>query len=217
MIKNNFLKSGYICFFNKVYVSVFSFVSIFFFVLGQNPVFVLIFILSAILHEVAHIIFMKANRVRIKRVFIFPLGCDIVCDTGRLSYKRELIITLSGSFANLLFFTLSFFILKLYPSRLLLFFAVCNLFLGVINLIPLSFFDGGKALRLILYDCLEIDRAFYLHFSFDIFASVIFFVFSLFLILYSDFNFSVSLVTLYASLSVIFGAIKSSYFSFGEK
>lgn len=208
MTKNIFLKGSFICVAGKIYVSVFSFISIALFILGQNPVYVSIIILSALLHESAHICFLKIYRAKIERICIFPLGCEIFADTSRLSYKKELIVTLSGSLTNISLFILSYFVLKLYPLRFLLFFAVCNLFLGVINLIPLSFFDGGKALRLILYDCLEIDRAFYLHFSFDIFSSLIFFIFSLFLILYSNFNLSVSLVTLYASLSVIFGATK---------
>ena len=69
------------------------------------------------------------------------------------------------------------------------------------NLIPLSFFDGGKAIRLILYDCLDIDRAFYIHKGLDIFSALIFICFSVFLMAGSSFNLSVICVVVYASLS----------------
>jgi hypothetical protein len=76
------------------------------------------------------------------------------------------------------------------------------------NLIPISFLDGGKALRLIIYDCLDIDKAFFIHKSLDIFSSVILVIICLFLILCSKYNPSVISILLYAAVSSAAGIKK---------
>lgn len=153
------LKGGMVRLTSRVYVSVFSFFAFAFFVFGQGVSYSAVFMSAIVIHEMSHIFFLHLFKAQIKRVTVFPFGIDIFADTLRLSYKRELISTLAGSFANLCAAAMGCFLFMTVKRPLLLFFVLCNLFLGIMNLIPLSFFDGGKAARLIIYDAFEIDRA----------------------------------------------------------
>jgi membrane-associated protease RseP (regulator of RpoE activity) len=110
---------------------------------------------------------------------------------------------LAGSFSNLLFAIFGGLILSVSPSPPLLFFVICNIFLGTLNLIPMSFFDGGKALRLLIYDSIHPDKAFYFYRFLDILSAFIFVAFSIFLIFISNFNISVCAVMLYAAISTL--------------
>ncbi len=198
MINKHF---GIIRIWDKIHVSVFSFFALVCFISAQGFIYSSLFLSCTLLHELSHILFMCLFGVKISKITVYPFGIDIQSDTSRISYKKELIITLAGSASNLIFAFIGCVFLQKHPSPTLLFFVMCNLFLGCMNLIPLSFFDGGKAIRLILYDCLDIDRAFYIHKGLDIFSALIFICFSVFLMAGSSFNLSVICVVVYASLS----------------
>ena len=187
----------------KISVSIFAFVSLFLFFCSQGILYSLIFTTCAILHECSHLYFLKHYGASLNSITIYPFGVDINADTSRLSYKKELVCTLSGSLANLIFALFAYVLFVLLPSPEVLFFILCNLFLGLINLIPLSFFDGGKALRLLVYDIFEIDKAFYVHKSLDIISALIFVFFCFYAIVSSDFNFSVCAVIIYAAISTL--------------
>ena len=197
-----FLKCGGIIGITKrIHVSVFSFAAFALFYFGQKSVYVPLLLSAALLHELSHLFFLSLFGARVKRITVFPFGIDINADTSRLSYKKELICTLSGCILNLLLASFCCTLLHFFPSPPLLFFTLCNVFLGAFNLIPLSFFDGGKALRLILYDNLDIDKAYYLHRLLDIFSAFAFLVLSFLITVGSDFNLSVICVLIYAALS----------------
>lgn len=193
---------------DKLYVSFFSFVAMIPVIICQGAVYSLIFISAVALHEFSHIFFLCRFGAPITKVSIFPFGIDILADTSRISYKKELICTLSGSFANLISAAAAALLLYIKPTPHLLFFIICSIFLGTLNLIPLSFFDGGKALRLLLYDCIELDRAYYIHRSLDVLSAFILAVFSVFLLLASGFNISVCAVIIYAAVSTLAGTAK---------
>jgi len=192
----------------KLYISVFFFAALVLFFLAQGFSFSLIFIICTLLHEFAHLFFLYRYGAKISKVTLYPFGVDICADTKHLSYKKEIVCTLAGSVSNLVFAVVSSFVMYFYPTPYLLFFIMCNIFLGAFNLIPLSFFDGGKALRLFLYDRLDIDRAFYIHKSLDVFSALIFLCFSLFILTGSNFNLSVICVVIYASVSTFAAYIK---------
>lgn len=162
-----------------------------------------LFLLCVTLHEFAHLFLLYRSGAKIIRITVFPFGIDIYADTSRISYKKELICTLAGSIANMVFAAIGLIILFTFPSPPTLFFVLCNLFLGFMNLIPLSFFDGGRALRLFLYDTLDIDTAFRAAFFCDLFFSVVSLFVCIYLISFSGFNLSVIMIAVYAFTSII--------------
>lgn len=194
---------------DKIYVSVFFLFSLFFFIRGQGVLYSSLFLLSVLLHECSHVFFLVIFKAKIKRITFFPFGIDISADTKFISYKKELVCTLAGSAANMIACISGYGVLLLFPSALLLFFVLCNGFLALLNLIPLSFFDGGKAIRLIIYDCFDIDRAFCLHKWLDMFSACLFLCFSLLMITGSDFNLSVVCVTAYAAISTLIASMRA--------
>lgn len=193
----------------RLRISIFTLFALTFFILGQGFVYSALLLISAAIHEASHLIFLHRYGAKILCVTLYPFGIDINADTSRLSYKKELICTLAGCLANAFFAMVSGAFLLLFPSPQLLFFVLCNVFLCTVNLIPLSFFDGGKALRLVLYDNLDIDKAFYVYKSLEIISAVIFLCFSFFIMAGSDFNLSVICVMIYASLSTFAAYIKT--------
>lgn len=196
-------KVGIIHIFPKLHVSIFALFTVFFFIISQGVVYSGIFLSAVLIHELAHIFFLRKYHVLLQHITIYPFGVDIVCDTGHLSYKKEFIIAVSGSFANLAYAFIGNVVMFFYPSQLLLFFVLCNVFLGIFNLIPLPFFDGGRALRLLLYDRLDINTAFYISKCTDIISAFIFLLLSFLLLDFSNFNFSISATIIYAALSCL--------------
>lgn len=97
--------------------------------------------LAALLHECGHLIAIRFTHGRVRRVDIMPLGARIVT-SGTLSHKSDLKIYLSGPLTNvavfLAFFPPAFALRQPY----LLYFAFANLFLALVNLLPLAGNDG---------------------------------------------------------------------------
>lgn len=203
--KTDFFKNGcMVKISSKTYVSVFSPFAVFLFILSQGLVSSLIFFSAILVHEISHILCLFYLGATVKKISVYPFGIDINADTRRLSYKKELVVSLSGSAANLLFVLLGSAVFNFVPRPGLLFFVLCHLSLGLFNLLPITLFDGGKALRLILYDRLEIDTAFRASFLCDLFFSVILLFLCTYLILLSGFNLSVIMVAVYACVAIFF-------------
>ena len=188
----------------KTYISVFSPFAVFLFILSQGLFSSLMFFSAILVHELSHILCLFGLGATIKKVSVYPFGIDINADTRRLSYKKELVVALSGSAANLLFALLGSAIFNHIPRPGLLFFILCHLSLGLFNLLPITLFDGGKALRLILYDRLEIDTAFRAAFLCDLIFSVTLLCLCSHFVILSGFNLSVIMVAIYACTTIFY-------------
>lgn len=91
------------------------------------------------LHEIAHMAAAIALKVKIHQIGVNWRGPYIRREFGTLN--QNIIITLSGPGVNL---WLAWMFHRVCPS-----FALCNLVLGVSNLLPTSASDGTRAVRLI--------------------------------------------------------------------
>ena len=103
--------------------------------------------LSAVfLHETGHLLALATLRVGVRSVELSLTGASIQMDSDLISYKKEILIALSGPLANLLGCALSVAFLRSSFCRegMLLFFS--NALLCLFNLIPLESLDGGRAL-----------------------------------------------------------------------
>jgi len=86
---------------DKLYISIFSVFALLFIIQGQGLVYSSVFISSAAIHEASHLFFLLRYGAEIQRITVFPFGIDIATETLHLSYKKEIICTLAGSFANI--------------------------------------------------------------------------------------------------------------------
>ncbi len=191
---------GMIALSDKINVSIFSLFALVIIFLSDFSAFTAVFLSAVIIHEFSHVLFLRFFGVKIHRLTFYPFGVDMECDMNSLDYGRELICILSGSLANILSAVLGYFIFAATTSEAVLFFVFCNLFLGLCNLLPVSVFDGGRALSLIIDWVFLPDTAYYL----ARFCDVLGLVFSLLICfaVLGDFGFNLSLVA-----AVIYGFI----------
>jgi Zn-dependent protease len=100
----------------------------------------LIFAIAAmILHEMAHVVAALALKVKVHQVGINWRGPYIRRASG--TAKQNLAITLAGPSINL---WLALLFYRTSPN-----FALCNLVIGVTNLLPIPASDGSRALHLL--------------------------------------------------------------------
>lgn len=119
----------------------------------------LLFISCALLHEAAHLLAVKSVGSKIGRVDIMPLGARIIT-VGITSHKSDTKVYLSGPLANILFFALSLPFGIAIRSPYALYFSLCNLFLALVNLLPVSGNDGYNALIAFISQKTEEEKLF---------------------------------------------------------
>ena len=115
----------------------------------------LILLLHVAVHEAGHLLSALLCRIRPGCAEGRYIGMNISFSGAVISYKKELIILLSGSGANFLFLLFSAFILRSYYE----FYYLSGVGIALFNLLPLRICDGGKALFCILLMLLPEERA----------------------------------------------------------
>ena len=104
-----------------------------------------ILFLSALLHEIGHLIALRYFGYRARRVDLLPMGALIVCPEG-IADKSECVIAISGPLVSVICALFSLLWFALDSSAYSLFAALINAVLGLFNLMPIKKLDGGKAL-----------------------------------------------------------------------
>ena len=109
-----------------------------------------IFIISILLHEMAHMIVGVCLGLKIKKIMFNPLGVCLEFIGYRENKKtiKRIIINLSGPLFNFIFAIIISHLNIEYKLKIDLFYT--NLLLGIFNLLPIIPLDGGKILKEIL-------------------------------------------------------------------
>ncbi|MCC8131240.1 MAG: hypothetical protein LIO72_05760 [Ruminococcus sp.] len=94
-------------------------------------------------HEFGHLLAMKLVGARVAAIRFYGGGIGISADTEDLSKPARLLIYIAGCLTNLTFVLLFYIIGEDMASAV-------NLAIALFNLMPVSYFDGGMILRLIL-------------------------------------------------------------------
>lgn len=101
-------------------------------------------LLFCIFHELGHLLLMFVFGIRINEIKFYGAGIKISADNlEALDISKRATVYLGGCITNFLFAGFFFVI----GSQDL---ALTNLIIGCFNLLPISYFDGGKLLELIL-------------------------------------------------------------------
>lgn len=107
--------------------------------------------LSAIIHEVGHLIFMWRFNSFPKEIKISLFDIAII---DNKKYNRplyqELLITLGGVIMNIIFGSIFFVLYLVFKYNFFIILAGANILLLVYNILPVDTLDGGQALYLIL-------------------------------------------------------------------
>lgn len=109
-----------------------------------------IFLISILLHEMAHMIVGVCLGLKIKKIMFNPLGVCLEFIGYRENKKtiKKIIINLSGPLFNFIFAIIISHLNIEYKLKIDLFYT--NLLLGIFNLLPIIPLDGGKILKEIL-------------------------------------------------------------------
>lgn len=113
-------------------------------------------LLAAVLHECGHLAAMRAFGIPVKRLDIEPMGALIAYDDSLCPLNASAWIAFAGAGANLLSMTVT---LPFARDVYVLFFALANGFLAILNLLPWEKLDGGKLLLCVLLTRFTADRS----------------------------------------------------------
>ena len=126
-------------------------------------------LLSALIHEIGHIVFIIFTKKKISKI-IFQIGGIVIDSKGVANYKNEFLIALGGCFFNFIFFVLSFLIFVYTKYEIYLMFSATNLGLLLFNLMPVENLDGMDLLKILLnkYSKIKVITNYYFIFVFAI-------------------------------------------------
>jgi len=107
--------------------------------------------LFSFVHEAVHLVFLYFSGIRKAEIKLFPAGVKICCEgMNILSYRKTVTATLSAPVFNIISGAVFFFLYRFYGNESFYMCCVINFLLGTVNLLPLSFLDGGRALEALL-------------------------------------------------------------------
>lgn len=162
---------------------------------GYWFMFILTYI-SAIVHELAHILCAKAFNVGISKVYLYPFGISARLDGGYIrSSEKEFFIAISGPVASLMLFCVFEILHRRIALAVLGFAADANLWLCIINLVPALPLDGGRVIKSMLTARYGIIRAYNFMLRFSRFVIFLLMAAAVFVFFVSDFNFSLILIS----------------------
>lgn len=175
----------------------FTFFAIILFLLVDNESkTLLICLISAILHECVHLLFLFIFKSKIKQITLNLFGGNILrSERNKLSNLKEGVICLSAPIFNVIIG------LIFYKVNRMNLFSQINIFIGIFNLLPFYNFDGGIALSYLTKSYLDEKNAQAVEFIASLFVIIFFSVFS-FLVSKNAVNISIFIVNFY--LIVIF-------------
>ncbi len=118
--------------------------------------------LFALFHEAVHIVSLRVCGCHETVLEFLPGGIKMYSSgLGSLSHKKTIICTLSAPVANILTGALFYCAFLVWNKTAFNECAVINFMLGGVNLLPMSFLDGGRALSASLslhFDCFSVRR-----------------------------------------------------------
>lgn len=159
-------------------------------------------IISAVLHELGHLLCMRFFGYSVKTINFGCLNTDII--SCQFEDKKSILIFLSGSFINFslaVIFGVLFFI---YKTSLFKIIAYQNIGLGAFNLLPISNLDGGQIFYTFLKKKLDEFSALKVLnvVSFTFIVPV--FILGFYVLINSKYNFSLFILSLYLISYILF-------------
>ncbi len=150
--------------------------------------------IAIVMHETAHLVSMQLLGCQPKEINLIPGGIEIVRSFS-LKKNNEIIISFSGPFINILLFLIFF--------RYNLEFSLINLCIGIFNLLPLSFLDGGEILKIILTEIFGLEKAKKFLGLLNFLIGLLGIILGVFLIFNKTLNVTLMIFSIYLILSVI--------------
>lgn len=125
---------------------------------SYSSLFIAAFI-SALLHEMMHLAFLISYGCKNIELVLLPSGAKISdASLNTLGYRQNIAVSLSAPVLNIVLSVLLFLGYRIFTNMKILQTAEINFLLGAVNLLPMSFLDGGRAL--FSFVCIKKDLSF---------------------------------------------------------
>lgn len=106
-------------------------------------------LLAAAIHELGHVLTAHFLNIPLQEMKLGIFGASLSLSDSFLSYKKEIILAAAGPLTNIACVLLSIFLFDIQNDFFELFIS-SSLFLGILNLLPILDFDGGRILLCLL-------------------------------------------------------------------
>ena len=113
---------------------------------------------AVFMHECGHLFAMWILGCAPKKIKLIPASVQIT-NAAFTGYKNDFLIAVSGPLVNFILFLAFYYNYSLFENRLVGYFALINLMLGILNLLPVKGLDGGTVLFSILCRITDINKA----------------------------------------------------------
>lgn len=180
----------------------FDFLSVFLIAFGvitsiQGQRAILFSLISAVIHEIGHVVLITFLNKKPRSIDIRLYEVRINCDINCCGFKYDILITLAGVLFNFLFYIILYVLYLLLGHNCILELCLCNICVGLINIVPIESFDGGQLLSILLSRFLSektVNKIILIISTIFIFPLSLMGIYFLFA---SQFNFSLLFITIY--------------------
>lgn len=159
-------------------------------------------IISATIHEAAHLFAMWICDCNPKSVKLIP-GSIEISQGINVKCKNQIFISIGGPIINLILFAVLYLDYSFTKSDATLNFALINLILAIFNLLPAKSFDGGEILKILLLKKFSENKCKIIINLLTLIIALIFLTAGFFLLKNTSKNFSLIIVGLYLIISVL--------------
>lgn len=133
----------------KIKIGFFA-ILLFFSLFLTMPLFTFASLLAALLHELGHLFAAFLLHIPMQEFSVGLFGFGLTPKNTLYSYSDEIFLCAAGPLTNLFFGFLSLLILKQHARPFLLAFIFASFAFGILNLLPIKSFDGGRIVRALL-------------------------------------------------------------------
>ena len=158
---------------------------------------VLISLFSSLCHESGHLAAMYLFGDAPERVTFSAFGMRIESKNGIVSYKSEAVIAMGGIIINAAISLICFFIYVFFKSDFLLQTAVVNIFIALVNMIPVGMLDFARAINSCLMQSCDMKKTQKICDTLSVCSLLFFVIFSVFYNVFIKVNISLIAVTAY--------------------
>lgn len=130
----------------------------------------------------------KVCRAAVRNISVEPMGARIAYDGERTSYADDIRISCGGVLFNMLFAVMGCAVFAIFRNEYVLLFITSNIALAAVNMLPISYLDGGTALYAFLCTKHDIDTAFRISRIFDRIGRAVLIAVNVFAVAASGFN-----------------------------
>lgn len=164
-----------------------------------------IILICSVVHEAGHLFVMRLCGAEITSVEIGLLGAKISFRGEHTSYSDDFAIASGGILFNFIFSAASCILFMFVKNEMVLLLIFANIALAVVNLLPISFLDGGCMLRAFVSARYEITVAERCCRAFDLLGRTLLVCINILLLILSGFNIGLCVLLIVQLMGMVSG------------